>query len=89
MPPKRITEDASQNLKEKLSALQGTNARGRRNGGVNAINGSNLKEVDNASSNSGQVDFVGSSNVSEYRPAWQHYKTPHKCFLLTCLYYVD
>ncbi len=65
MPPKRVTEDGPQNLKEKLSALQGTNARGRRNGGQNAMNGGVLKEADIASTNSGQTsNELSSSNVS-------------------------
>ncbi|KAJ4363049.1 hypothetical protein N0V83_010167 [Neocucurbitaria cava] len=64
MPPKRNPEDAPQNLKEKLQSLQGTNARGRRNGGANAMNGSSLKEVDNASTNSGQTtNDLSSSNI--------------------------
>ena len=65
MPPKRNPEDPPQNLKEKLQSLQSTNARGRRNGGANTMNGSNLKEVDNASTNSGQTsNDLSSSNVS-------------------------
>ncbi|KAJ4288435.1 hypothetical protein N0V90_011670 [Kalmusia sp. IMI 367209] len=63
MPPKRAHEDP-QSLKEKLHSLQaGTNARGRRNGNANHINGSNLKEVmssngDNASTHSGQPEHT-------------------------------
>jgi len=65
MPPKRTHDDAQTSLKEKLQTLQGTNARGRRNGVTNAINGSSLKEVDNASTNSGQTSTdLSSSNVS-------------------------
>lgn len=65
MPPKRNPDDAPQNLKEKLQNLQNANARGRRPGGANAVNGSSLKEVDNASTNSGQTsNDVSSSNVS-------------------------
>ncbi|KAH6612109.1 hypothetical protein C7974DRAFT_91353 [Boeremia exigua] len=51
MPPKRTTEDV-QTLKEKL---HNTNARGRRTGGTHLANGSSLKEVDNASTNSGHT----------------------------------
>ncbi|KAH9868924.1 hypothetical protein J1614_007999 [Plenodomus biglobosus] len=65
MPPKR-SHDESQpaSLKEKLQHLQtsNANARGRRNGGANAINGSSLKEVDNASTNSGQTCSDSSSS---------------------------
>lgn len=66
MPPKRTHDEAQPaSLKEKLQHLQGTNARGRRNGGANTINGSGLKEVDNASTNSGQTSSdLSSSNVS-------------------------
>lgn len=61
MPPKRNAEDV-QTLKEKL---QSTNARGRRNGGAHPANGSSLKEVDNASTNSGQTsNDLDTSNVS-------------------------
>jgi len=61
MPPKRNTEDV-QTLKEKL---QSTNARGRRTGGTHPTNGSSLKEVDNASTNSGQTsNDLDTSNVS-------------------------
>ncbi|KAF2125102.1 hypothetical protein P153DRAFT_370424 [Dothidotthia symphoricarpi CBS 119687] len=62
MPPaKRVHEDAQQ-LKEKLHSLQGTNARGRRNGGIVTTNGSSLKEVDNASTNSGHTSTEASSS---------------------------
>ena len=61
MPPKRNTEDV-QTLKEKL---QNTNARGRRTGGTHLTNGSSLKEVDHASTNSGQTsNDLDTSNVS-------------------------
>ena len=61
MPPKRNTEDV-QTLKEKL---HNTNTRGRRTGGTHAANGSSLKEVDNASTNSGQTsNDLDTSNVS-------------------------
>jgi hypothetical protein len=61
MPPKRNTEDV-QTLKEKL---YNTNARGRRTGGTHPTNGSSLKEVDNASTNSGQTsNDLDTSNVS-------------------------
>lgn len=64
MPPKRNPDDPPQNLKEKLQNLQNANARGRRNGGANVMNGSSLKEVDNASTNSGQTsNDVSSSNI--------------------------
>jgi hypothetical protein len=60
MPPKKIHDDSTQLLKEKL---QGANA--RRNGKAAATNGSGLKEVDNASTNSGQTNAdSNSSNVS-------------------------
>ncbi len=61
MPPKRNPEDV-QTLKEKL---HNTNARGRRTGGTQPTNGSSLKEVDNASTNSGQTsNDLDTSNVS-------------------------
>jgi hypothetical protein len=68
MPPKRTHphDEAHASLKDKLQTLQGSNARGgRRNGGPTALNGSNLKEVDNASTNSGQTstDLSSSGNV--------------------------
>ncbi|KAF2791023.1 hypothetical protein K505DRAFT_377087 [Melanomma pulvis-pyrius CBS 109.77] len=68
MPPKRTQEDPL-TLKEKLHSLQGTNARGRRNGTTNLANGSHLKEVmsstaDNASTNSGQNDHNSTSGMS-------------------------
>ena len=59
MPPKRTPDDA-QSLKAKLH-----DARNRRTGGANALNGSNLKEVDTISQNSGQTSIdQSSSNVS-------------------------
>ena len=62
MPPKKTYDDSTQLLKEKL---QGANARDRRNGKSNVTNGSSLKEVDNASTNSGQTSTdSSSSNVS-------------------------
>jgi histone deacetylase complex subunit SAP30 len=62
MPPKKNHDDSTQLLKEKL---QGANARDRRNGKAAAANGSSLKEVDNASTNSGQtLNDNNSSNVS-------------------------
>jgi histone deacetylase complex subunit SAP30 len=67
MPPKRNHDDAAHNpLKDKLQNLQGSNARGGRRNGQNVINGSSLKEVDNASTNSGQTstDLSSSGNVS-------------------------
>lgn len=69
MPPKRThnTDEAHTSLKDKLQNLQGPNARGvRRNGGPGAMNGSSLKEVDNASTNSGHTstDLSSSGNVS-------------------------
>lgn len=69
MPPKRTHthDEAHASLKDKLQSLQGPNARGgRRNNGVNVMNGSGLKEVDNASTNSGQTstDVSSSGNVS-------------------------
>lgn len=68
MPPKRNPDDGPQNLKEKLQNLQNANARGRRNAGMVAANGSTLKEVDNASTNSGQTsNDSSSSNVSLLR----------------------
>jgi hypothetical protein len=68
MPPKRTQahDEAHTSLKDKLQNLQGSNARGgRRNGGAGALNGSSLKEVDNASTNSGQTstDLSSSGNV--------------------------
>ncbi|OAL48001.1 hypothetical protein IQ07DRAFT_514905 [Pyrenochaeta sp. DS3sAY3a] len=62
MPPKRNPDDGPQNLKEKLQNLQNANARGRRNAGMVAANGSTLKEVDNASTNSGQTSNDSSSS---------------------------
>lgn len=74
MPPKRNTEDV-QTLKEKL---HNTNARGRRTGGTQATNGSSLKEVDNASTNSGQTsNDVDTSNVSHRLTSVQPSHTPH------------
>lgn len=75
MPPKRNHDEAqTASLKEKLQHIQGTNPRGRRNGGT--TNGSNLKEVDNASTNSGQTsNDLNSSNVS-YAPA--PLQVPHR-----------
>jgi histone deacetylase complex subunit SAP30 len=67
MPPKRNHDDAAHSsLKDKLQNLQGSNARGGRRNGPNAMNGSSLKEVDNASTNSGQTstDLSSSGNVS-------------------------
>lgn len=59
MPPKRNPED-TQSLKAKLQ-----DARGRRTGGATTLNGSTLKEVDNASTNSGATSSdQSSSNVS-------------------------
>jgi hypothetical protein len=68
MPPKRThnPDEAHTSLKDKLQNLQGSNARGgRRNGAAGAVNGSGLKEVDNASTNSGHtsVDLSSSGNV--------------------------
>jgi histone deacetylase complex subunit SAP30 len=68
MPPKRTHahDEAHASLKDKLQNLHGSNARGgRRNGGASALNGSSLKEVDNASTNSGQTstDLSSSGNV--------------------------
>jgi hypothetical protein len=61
MPPRRTHESDPQSLKEKLYA----NARDRRTGKAAATNGSGLKEVDNASTHSGQpVSETSSSNVS-------------------------
>jgi histone deacetylase complex subunit SAP30 len=60
MPPKKTYDDSTQLLKEKL---QGANV--RRNGKAAATNGSGLKEVDNASTNSGHTNTdLNSSNVS-------------------------
>ncbi|KAH9877046.1 hypothetical protein IAQ61_002407 [Plenodomus lingam] len=74
MPPKR-THDEPQpgSLKEKLQHLQASNAnaRGRRNGGANTMNGSSLKEVDNASTNSGQTSHDSSSSSSNIKWASQ------------------
>lgn len=69
MPPAKRTHEDTTSLKEKLHSLQGTNARGRRNGASILTNGSHLKEVmsstaDNASTNSGQNDHTSSSGVS-------------------------
>lgn len=69
MPPSKRTQEDPASLKEKLHSGQATTVRGRRNGGANVANGSNLKEVmsstaDNASTNSGQNDQTGSSGVS-------------------------
>ncbi|PVH94260.1 hypothetical protein DM02DRAFT_196883 [Periconia macrospinosa] len=63
MPPSKRTQEDPQSLKEKLHSLQGTGARGRRNGNANTANGSNLKDVmssngDNASTNSGQNEHT-------------------------------
>lgn len=68
MPPKRThnTDDALPSLKDKLHTLQTSNARGgRRNGATSIMNGSGLKEVDNASTNSGNtsVDLSSSGNI--------------------------
>ncbi|RII05836.1 hypothetical protein CUC08_Gglean009051 [Alternaria sp. MG1] len=68
MPPKRTHahDEAHTSLKDKLQNLQGSNARGgRRNGGPNVANGSALKEVDNASTHSGQTstDLSSSGNI--------------------------
>ncbi|KAF1830714.1 hypothetical protein BDW02DRAFT_591650 [Decorospora gaudefroyi] len=63
MPPKRHHDETSSSLKEKLQNIQGPNARGgRRNGATNTINGSSLKEVDNASTNSGLTSADPSSS---------------------------
>lgn len=72
MPPKRSTEDVL-TLKEKL---QNTNSRGRRTGGTN---GSSLKEVDNASTNSGQTsNDLDTSNVRHRLTSVQlSHLTPH------------
>ncbi|KAF1946946.1 hypothetical protein EJ02DRAFT_200288 [Clathrospora elynae] len=71
MPPKRIIHDEAHmtsSLKDNLKEqhLQGASARGRRNGGNNAMNGSSLKDVDNASSSTGQTasDPSSSSNIT-------------------------
>ncbi|KAL6710977.1 hypothetical protein ACN47E_006852 [Coniothyrium glycines] len=56
MPPKRNPDD-TQSLKAKLQ-----DARGRRNGGIQAVNGSIPKEVDNASTNSGATSSDQSSS---------------------------
>jgi histone deacetylase complex subunit SAP30 len=59
MPPKKQYDDNTQLLKEKLQGAS------RRNGRVSTTNGSNLKEVDNASTNSGQTSNDSNpSNVS-------------------------
>jgi hypothetical protein len=59
MPPKKQYDDSTQLLKEKLQGAS------RRNGRVSTTNGSNLKEVDNASTNSGQTSSDSNpSNVS-------------------------
>ncbi|KAF9694003.1 hypothetical protein EKO04_007770 [Ascochyta lentis] len=69
MPPKRNAEDV-QTLKEKLQNSS-TNARGRRTGGTQAANGSSLKEVDNASTNSGQTSSdLDTSNQSSLQMKW-------------------
>ncbi|KAF2469659.1 uncharacterized protein BDR25DRAFT_178738, partial [Lindgomyces ingoldianus] len=65
MPPAKRAHEDTLTLKEKLHSLQGTTARGRRNGHASLTNGSNLKEVmsstaDNASTNSGQNEQNGS-----------------------------
>ncbi|KAH7064037.1 hypothetical protein BKA63DRAFT_177616 [Paraphoma chrysanthemicola] len=62
MPPKKAVDEHTQTqlLKEKL---QGANARDRRNGRSNATGGSGLKEVDNASTNSGQTTNDSTSNI--------------------------
>jgi hypothetical protein len=70
MPPAKKTHEDSATLKEKLHALPGPTARGRRNGGAAVTNGSHLKEVmsstaDNASTHSGQNEQNGSSGVSQ------------------------
>jgi hypothetical protein len=66
MPPKKNVDEntPTQLLKEKL---QGANSRDRRNGRANAAGGSGLKEVDNASTNSGQTTHDSTSNVSATR----------------------
>ena len=68
MPPKRThnPDDVHPSLKDKLHTLQASNSRGgRRNGATSVMNGSGLKEVDNASTNSGNtsVDLSSSGNV--------------------------
>ncbi|KAF2714287.1 hypothetical protein K504DRAFT_462695 [Pleomassaria siparia CBS 279.74] len=71
MPPAKRTQEETAALKEnaKLHSLQGTSARGRRNGATGLANGSNLKEVmssnaDNASTSNGQNDHNSSSGMS-------------------------
>ncbi|KAJ4337907.1 hypothetical protein N0V95_008202 [Ascochyta clinopodiicola] len=70
MPPKRNAEDV-QTLKEKLQNTHATtNARGRRTGGTHAANGSSLKEVDNASTNSGQTSSDLDTSNSPMQMKW-------------------
>lgn len=75
MPPAKRTHDEPQSLKEKLHALQGTNARGRRNGNTNVPNGSGLKEVmssngDNVSTNSGQNEHTSGVSGLHLHPPY-------------------
>ena len=72
MPPAKRTQEDPQSLKEKLHSLQGSSARGRRNGTNTTANGNHSKDVmsstaDNASTHSGQNDH-SSSGVSSSRP---------------------
>jgi hypothetical protein len=68
MPPAKRNHDDVQTLKEKL---QGSNARGRRTQGATSqpATSSALKEVDNASTNSGHTAHdTTSSHVSHTTP---------------------
>lgn len=71
MPPAKRSHEDPQALKEKLHALQGTNARGRRNGNANLANGNHARDSaslngDNASSSGGQSEQT--SGVSGLPP---------------------
>jgi hypothetical protein len=59
MPPKKQHHDETQSVKEKLQG-----SRNPRTGRATVLNGSNLKEVDNASVHSGQTSTdSNASNV--------------------------
>jgi histone deacetylase complex subunit SAP30 len=72
MPPKRQHEDGTA-LKEKLQ--QSANPHNRRNGKTTAVNGSALKEVDNASSQTS--NDTNPSNVSPSPPQAAHHDPAH------------
>ena len=71
MPPakaSRVPQEDSASMKDKLHALNGTAARGRRNGNITLTNGSNLKEVVSSTadtaSTTGQNDTASTSGMS-------------------------